>query len=75
MDENGNPIKWQVENSWGDTVGDKGIFSMSDEWFDEYNYEVMVDKKYVDEKWLKALDEEIVELEPWDPFGALARLK
>ena len=75
LDENGNPIKWQVENSWGDTVGDKGIFSMSDEWFDEYNYEVMVDKKYVDEKWLKALDEEIVELEPWDPFGALARLK
>ena len=40
-----------------------------------HTYEVMVDKKYVDEKWLKALDEEIVELEPWDPFGALARLK
>ena len=75
LDENGKPLEWQVENSWGDAVGDKGIFSMTDEWFDEYNYEVMVDKKYVDEKWLKALDEEIVELEPWDPFGALARLK
>ena len=48
---------------------------MTDEWFEEYNYEIMVDKKYIDEKWLKALDEEVIELEPWDPFGALARLK
>jgi len=75
LDENGKPLEWQVENSWGDAVGDKGIFSMTDEWFDEYNYEVMVDKKYVDEKWLNALDEKTIELEPWDPFGALARLK
>lgn len=75
LDENGKALEWQVENSWGDTIGDKGIFSMSDQWFDEYNYEIMVDKKYIDEKYLQALDEEIVELEPWDPFGALARLK
>lgn len=75
LDENGNPLEWQVENSWGDSIGDKGIFSMTDEWFTEYNYEIMVDKKYIDEKWLKALDEDIIELEPWDPFGALARLK
>lgn len=75
LDENGKSLEWQVENSWGDTIGDKGIFSMSDEWFDQYNYEIMVDKKYIDDKWLKALDNEIIELEPWDPFGALARLK
>lgn len=75
LDENGKALEWQVENSWGDENGKKGIYSMSDEWFTEYNYEIMVDKKYVDEKWLKALDEEIIELEPWDPFGALARLK
>ncbi len=72
LDANGKPIKWEVENSWGDEVGKKGIYSMSDKWFDEYNYQIMVDKKYVDKKWLKALDEEIVELEPWDPMGALA---
>ncbi len=72
LDENGKPIKWQVENSWGDKVGDKGIYSMSDDWFDEYNYQIMVDKKYVDEKWLKAFDNDIIELEPWDPMGALA---
>ncbi len=72
LDENGKPIKWQVENSWGDKVGDKGIYSMSDDWFDEYNYQIMVDKKYVDKKWLAALENEIIELEPWDPMGDLA---
>lgn len=75
LDKNGKPLEWQVENSWGDAVGDKGIFSMTDEWFTEYNYEIMVDKKYIDKKWLKALNEEVIELEPWDPFGALAKLK
>lgn len=72
LDKSGKAIKWQVENSWGEDVGEKGIFSMSDEWFDEYNYQIMVDKKYVDEKWLAALKEKPVELEPWDPMGALA---
>lgn len=72
LDENGKPISWQVENSWGKDLGDEGIFSMSDQWFDEFNYQIMVDKKFVDEKYLKALEEEIIELEPWDPMGALA---
>ena len=72
LDENQKPIKWRVENSWGDKAGQKGIFSMSDRWFDEYNYQIMVDKKYLDEKYHKILDMEPVMLEPWDPFGALA---
>ncbi|RLK62482.1 aminopeptidase [Atopobacter sp. AH10] len=72
LDENGKPIKWKVENSWGDEPGDKGIFSMSDAWFDEFNYQIMVDKSYVPAEWLKALEQPLVELEPWDPFGALA---
>lgn len=75
LDEKGNPIKWQVENSWGGEIGNKGIFSMSDDWFDEYNYQIMVDKKYVDKKVLDCLKKEVVELEPWDPMGALAYIK
>ena len=73
LDKDGKPIKWQVENSWGDEHGRKGIFSMSDAWFEEYNYQIMVDKKYVDKKWLKALDSPVIALEPWDPMGALAQ--
>lgn len=74
LDENNKPTNWMVENSWGQDVGDKGIFSMSDKWFDEYNYQIMVDKKYLDEEYKKYLDNDPVELEPWDPFGALARI-
>ena len=72
LDSKGNPIKWQVENSWGDELGSKGIFSMSDEWMDEYTYQIMVEKKFVEKKWLDALKEPLVKLEPWDPMGALA---
>lgn len=72
LDENGKALKWRVENSWGEETGQKGIFSMTDEWFDEYNYQIMVDKKYLDKKYHPILDMEPVMLEPWDPFGALA---
>lgn len=75
LDAKGNPIKWQVENSWGDELGKKGIFSMSDAWFDEYTYQIMVEKKFVEKKWLDALKEPLVPLEPWDPMGALALMK
>ena len=75
LDSKGRPIKWQVENSWGDEHGKKGMFSMSDTWFEEYNYQIMVDKKFVEPKWLKALEQPVIELEPWDPMGALALMQ
>ncbi|XP_031559735.1 bleomycin hydrolase-like [Actinia tenebrosa] len=64
--------KWRVENSWGDDKGDKGYLVMTDNWFSEYVYEVVVDKKYVPAELLAILKQEPVVLPAWDPMGALA---
>jgi bleomycin hydrolase len=72
VDDQGNPRKWRVENSWSDAPGDKGFFQMSDAWFDEYTYEVVVEKRHVPREVLACLDEEPFALEPWDPMGSLA---
>lgn len=72
LDDDGKPVRWCVENSWGKEPGRDGYFVMTDEWFDEYNYQVVVHKKYLSEEARKAYDEELIMLEPWDPMGALA---
>ena len=72
LDENGRPDRWRVENSWGEEAGKKGYFVMSDRWFDEYNYQVVVNKKYLSSKALEAYEMEPVRLNPWDPMGSLA---
>ena len=65
-------IKWKIENSWGIKSGNKGYMMMTDEWFDEYTYEVVVDKKYLPKKVLEIFKRDPVALNPWDPMGSLA---
>ncbi len=64
--------RWRVENSWGDKIADKGYFTMSDDWFTEYVYEVAVPKSMLPEEYQKALEEPAIALPAWDPMGALA---
>ncbi len=73
LDDDGRPRRWKVENSWGDKVGDKGYFVMSDRWFDEYMFEVVIDRRHLPKRVVKVLDTEPVVLAPWDPMGSLAR--
>ena len=69
----GKSTKWRVENSWGVKGGSKGYYQMSDRWFDEFNYEVVVDKKYLPKRILEIFNGEPVALDPWDPMGSLAK--
>ena len=66
--ENGKPLKWMVENSWGPASGYKGNLIMTDEWFNEYMFRLVVEKKYVPEDILKMFDSDPVLLPAWDPM-------
>lgn len=72
LDEAGKPTRWRVENSWGDVPGLKGYYVMSDAWFDEYMYQIVVHKKYLPEAYIAEYESDPILLEPWDPMGSLA---
>ncbi|QQY15213.1 C1 family peptidase [Cutibacterium avidum] len=62
----GVPVRWRVENSWGDEVGRKGFFTMNDSWFDEYVYNVIVPRSRVPEEIAEACDQEPIVLPQYD---------
>ena len=72
LDENGRPLRWRVENSWGKDAGVDGYYVMSDDWFTEYTYQVVVNKKYLTAQQVEELAQEPIQLGPWDPMGSLA---
>jgi bleomycin hydrolase len=66
----GSIDKWKLENSWGATKGNKGYLTMTDEWFTEYMFRLVVNKKHLTQEVLKVLDQEAELLPPWDPMFA-----
>jgi bleomycin hydrolase len=69
----GKPVRWKVENSWGSHGPNKGYYNMSDDWFEQYNYEVVVPLSRLSEDMQATYrNKEVVAMEPWDPLGALA---
>lgn len=72
LDVEGKPVRWRVENSWGKDKGKDGYYLMSDDWFSEYTYQVVVHKKYLSPEQLTQYEGEMKVLEPWDPMGSLA---
>ncbi|SKC65745.1 C1 family peptidase [Maledivibacter halophilus] len=67
----GKPNRWKIQNSWGEVDGNKGFFIMSDDWFDEYVYKVIINKKYVPEDIVKDYEQKPILLKPYDPVGSM----
>ena len=70
LDEQGTPKKWMVENSWGEKSGYKGNLIMTDEWFNEYMFRLVVEKKYVPADVMELLKQKPIMLPAWDPMFA-----
>ncbi|MCD6379008.1 C1 family peptidase [bacterium] len=66
--KNGKPTKWLLENTWGKEEGQKGFTTMTDQWFDEYMFRIVIHRKYISSDVLKILKEEPIDLHPWDPM-------
>lgn len=73
---NDKPNRFKVENSWGKDVGEDGFFVMSDSWFDDYVYQVLVNKKYVPEEYVKEYEEkkkQPIEISLFNTFFAMVK--
>ncbi len=70
LDANGKSTKWMVENSWGSNRGHNGFLIMTDEWFNEYMFRLVVESKYIPSATLKLFDQKPIMLPAWDPLFA-----
>lgn len=76
LDDEGNPTRWKVENSWGKDSGLNGYYVLTQDYFDEYVYQIVADREEIEKFDLeKYLDTKPIVLPPWDPCGALAVFK
>ena len=68
--KDGKPVKWMVENSWGATSGYQGNIIMTDDWFNEYMFRLVVEKKYVPADIMAQMNQKPIMLPSWDPMFA-----
>ena len=67
-DKNEKITKWKLENSWGKKSGNEGYLTMTDEWFDEYMFRIVVLKKYIDKETIKILEQKPVKIPYSNPM-------
>ena len=60
-----------IENSWGEKTGFDGNYFMNIDWFKDYTYEIVVDKKFLSKKVLSVLNKDPILLPYFSPFGSL----
>jgi bleomycin hydrolase len=71
-EKDGNIKRWKIENSWGKTSGTDGFQLMTDEWFNEYVFQIIVHKSQLSNDEIELLYTEPIIVPPWDPLGTLA---
>jgi len=64
--------RWKIENSWGTKSGHQGHLLMTDKWFNEYVFQIVVKKSLLSNKERGVLEMEPRIIQPWDPLGTLA---
>jgi len=69
LDASGKPKKWMVENSWGPGANN-GHLIITDEWFNEYSFRLVVENKYITDKVKEVLRQKPIRLPAWDPMFA-----
>ncbi|KAI0743579.1 peptidase C1B bleomycin hydrolase [Daedaleopsis nitida] len=66
LDAAGKPVRYKA-------VGNKGYFVMSDAWFEQFVYQVVIPKALAPNDLVKVFEaDERTVLPPWDPMGSLA---
>ena len=70
LDKDGKPLKWMVENSWGPNYGYQGNLIMSNDWFNEYMFRVVLEEKYIPADIRALLTQKPIMLPAWDPMFA-----
>ena len=70
LDKDGKPLKWMVENSWGPNYGWQGNLIMTNDWFNEYMFRVVLEEKYIPAKYITMLRQQPIMLPAWDPMFA-----
>ena len=68
LDKEGRPLKWMVENSWGSSYGYQGFLIMTNDWFNEYMFRVVLEEKYIPAKYITMLHQKPIMLPAWDPM-------
>ncbi len=64
--QSGDIKKWLLENSWGADSGYDGFLIMTDDWFDEYMFRLVIKEDFLPKKIRAILGEEPIMLPPWD---------
>lgn len=77
IDDNNNPVSWQVENSWGfydyEVPGEDGFLFMSDSWFDNCLVQCSIHYNFLTPSLQKKFNQEPIILEAYDALAPALR--